>query len=256
MNEHQGRTSSLVAHCELVQEAMESPTDSLKLSELAIGKKQVVIIASDYTRPVPSKVIMPLMLAAIRKGNPDAEITILISTGFHRPTTPAELIHKFGEAIVASEKIVVHESGNEKSLVKIGSLPSGGELIINRLGAEADLFVSEGFIEPHFFAGFSGGRKSVLPGIASRVSVLANHCGEFIAHPKARTGSIEGNPLHIDMLYAARAAKLAFVVNVVINSKKEVIYAVAGDCDSAHIKGREVLEDLCKVKAIPSSTER
>ncbi|HEY5537287.1 MAG TPA: nickel-dependent lactate racemase [Acetobacterium sp.] len=237
---------------ELVQEAMENPTASPSLRELAVGKKKVVIIASDHTRPVPSKVIMPLMLSEIRKGNPDSEITILIATGFHRPTTKEELINKFGEVIVANEKIVVHDSGDEDSLVKIGTLPSGGDLIINRLAAEAELLVSEGFIEPHFFAGFSGGRKSVLPGIASRVSVLANHCGEFIAHPKARTGCIDGNPLHIDMLYAARAAKLAFVVNVIINSEKDVIHAVAGDCDGAHTKGRQFLESLCKVKAIPS----
>ena len=240
------------APSELVQEAMENPTASPSLRELAVGKKKVVIIASDHTRPVPSKVIMPLMLSEIRKGNPDSEITILIATGFHRPTTKEELINKFGEVIVANEKIVVHDSGDEDSLVKIGTLPSGGDLIINRLAAEAELLVSEGFIEPHFFAGFSGGRKSVLPGIASRVSVLANHCGEFIAHPKARTGCIDGNPLHIDMLYAARAAKLAFVVNVIINSEKDVIHAVAGDCDGAHTKGRQFLESLCKVKAIPS----
>ena len=237
---------------ELVAAAIANPEGSDKLSQLAIGKQKIVIIASDHTRPVPSKIIMPLMLKEIRRGNPAAEITILIATGFHRLTTREELVGKFGETIVDTEKIVVHDSGNDSSLVKIGTLPSGGELIINRLAAEADLLVSEGFIEPHFFAGFSGGRKSVLPGIASRVSVLANHCGEFIAHPKARTGVIEGNPLHIDMLYAARTAKLAFVVNVVINSEKEVIYAVAGDCDAAHIKGRTFLEKLCKVKATPS----
>lgn len=237
---------------ELVSEAIQTPFASEKLSQLAVGKQKIVIIASDHTRPVPSKIIMPLMLAEIRQGNPEAEITILIATGFHRLTTREELVGKFGETIVDTETIVVHDSGDDNSLVKIGTLPSGGALIINRLAAEADLLVSEGFIEPHFFAGFSGGRKSVLPGIASRVSVLANHCGEFIAHPKARTGVIEGNPLHIDMLYAARTAKLAFVVNVVINSEKEVIHAVAGDCDAAHINGREFLEKLCKVQATPS----
>ncbi|MBI4857114.1 MAG: nickel-dependent lactate racemase [Acetobacterium woodii] len=237
---------------ELVSEAIQTPFASEKLSQLAVGKQKIVIIASDHTRPVPSKIIMPLMLAEIRQGNPEAEITILIATGFHRLTTREELVGKFGETIVDTETIVVHDSGDDNSLVKIGTLPSGGALIINRLAAEADLLVSEGFIEPHFFAGFSGGRKSVLPGIASRVSVLANHCGEFIAHPKARTGVIEGNPLHIDMLYAARTAKLAFVVNVVINSEKEVIHAVAGDCDAAHINGRKFLEKLCKVQATPS----
>ncbi|MCG2729010.1 MAG: nickel-dependent lactate racemase [Acetobacterium sp.] len=237
---------------ELVSEAIQNPFGSEKLAQLAKGKQKIVIIASDHTRPVPSKIIMPLMLTEIRQGNPEAEIIILIATGFHRLTTREELVGKFGETIVDTEKIVVHDSGDDSSLVKIGTLPSGGALIINRLAAEADLLVSEGFVEPHFFAGFSGGRKSVLPGIASRVSVLANHCGEFIAHPNARTGVIEGNPLHIDMLYAARTAKLAFVVNVVINSEKEVIHAVAGDCDAAHIKGREFLEKLCKVKATPS----
>lgn len=237
---------------ELVAAAIANPEGSDKLCQLAVGKQKIVIIASDHTRPVPSKIIMPQMLKEIRRGNPDAEITILIATGFHRLTTREELVAKFGETIVDQERIVVHDSGDDSSLVEIGTLPSGGALIINKLAAEADLLVSEGFIEPHFFAGFSGGRKSVLPGIASRVSVLANHCGEFIAHPKARTGVIEGNPLHIDMFYAARTAKLAFVVNVVINSEKEVIYAVAGDCDAAHIKGRTFLEKLCKVKATPS----
>jgi len=237
---------------DLVAAALEQPEGSVKLRQLAIGKQKIVIIASDHTRPVPSKIIMPLILSEIRKGNPAAEITILIATGFHRLTTREELVGKFGEAIVEKERIVVHDSGDDSSLVKIGTLPSGGELIINRLAAEADLLVSEGFIEPHFFAGFSGGRKSVLPGIASRVSVLANHCGEFIAHPQARTGVIEGNPLHRDMLYAARTAKLVFIVNVVINSEKEVIYAVAGDCDAAHSKGRTFLEKLCKVQATPS----
>ena len=237
---------------ELVKEALINPIDSQRLKDLAQGKNKVVIIASDHTRPVPSKIIMPLMLKEIREGNPDADITILIATGFHRLTTRAEMVSKFGEAIVDQEKIVVHDSGAEESLVKIGTLPSGGDLIINRLAQEADLLVSEGFIEPHFFAGFSGGRKSVLPGIASRVTVLANHCGEFIAHPKARTGCIEGNPLHIDMLYAAKAAKLAFVVNVVINSEKEVIHAVAGDCANAHAQGCDFLKSLCRVKAQPS----
>jgi nickel-dependent lactate racemase len=114
------------------------------------------------------------------------------------------------------------------------------------------LLVSEGFIEPHFFAGFSGGRKSVFPGVTSRKTVLYNHNAEFIAHPKARTGILEGNPVHIDMLHAARAAKLAFICNVVLNAEKEVIYAVAGDCDAAHRKGTDFLASKCGVRAIPA----
>ena len=234
----------------LVREAIANPYGSAKLSELARGKNKVVLIASDHTRPVPSRVIVPPMLAEIREGNPDADITILIATGCHRYTTREELVAKFGEEIVANEKIVVHVSTDEDSLVTIGTLPSGGTLRINKLAAEADLLVSEGFIEPHFFAGFSGGRKSVLPGICSRETVMANHCSEFIASPYARTGVLEGNPIHKDMLYAARAAKLAYIVNVVIDEKKQAIYAVAGDVEAAHKAGCEFLSGLCRVKPI------
>jgi len=236
---------------ELVEEALKNPIGSEPLCELAKGKKNIVLIASDHTRPVPSKVIVPPMLREIRKGNPDADITILISTGCHRETTREELLNKFGEEIMANEKIVVHDCDNSP-LVKIGTLPSGGECIINKLVVDADLVVSEGFIEPHFFAGFSGARKSILPGIASRTTVLANHCSEFIAHPKSRTGILEGNPIHQDMVWAARAAKLAFIVNVVINEKKEAIFAVAGDLEAAHKVGCDFLSSLCKVDAKPA----
>ena len=236
---------------ELVREALEHPIGTPKLSVMAEGKKKVVIIASDHTRPVPSKIIMPQMLAEIRKGNPDADITILISTGCHRETTKEELVNKFGPDIVDKEKIVIHDC-DDPTQVSLGKLPSGGELIVDRLAVEADLLVAEGFIEPHFFAGFSGGRKSVLPGIASRKTVIYNHNAEFIASDRARTGIVDGNPIHIDMLYAARAAHLAFICNVVINSDKEVIYAVSGDVDQAHIAGREFLSSKCKVDAVMS----
>jgi len=235
----------------LVEEALKNPIGSAPLCELAKGKKNVVLIASDHTRPVPSKAIVPPMLREIRKGNPDADITILIATGCHRETTVEELRSKFGDEIVDTEKIVVHDC-DLSPLAKVGTLPSGGECILNKLVVDADLVVAEGFIEPHFFAGFSGARKSILPGIASRTTVLANHCSEFIAHPCARTGILEGNPIHQDMVWAARAAKLAFIVNVVINEKKEGIFAVAGDIEAAHKVGCDFLSSLCKVDAKPA----
>ncbi len=232
----------------LVREAMKNPIGTAPLSELARGKRTCVIIASDHTRPVPSKVIIPPMLEELRRGQPDIDVTILIATGCHRETTREELVSKFGEEIVDKEKIVIHDCSVEEDMVHIGTLPSGGALKINRLAAECELLVSEGFIEPHFFAGFSGGRKSVLPGIASRESVLANHCSEFIAHPRARTGILEGNPIHNDMLWAAKAAGLSYIVNVVIDEHKEAIYAVAGDVEAAHRAGCEFLSGLCRVK--------
>lgn len=234
----------------LVQEALEHPIGTPRLCDMAIGRKKIVIISSDHTRPVPSRIIMPLLLKEIRRGNPDAEITIVISTGLHRETTREELEAKFGQEIMEQETIVVHDCDDQENLVYLGKLPSGGKLYINRLAVEADLLVAEGFIEPHFFAGFSGGRKSVLPGVASRETVMYNHNSAFIADDHARTGVIEGNPIHNDMLYAARAARLDFIVNVVIDAAHDPIFAVAGDCDLAHRAGREFLASRCQVDAV------
>ena len=237
---------------DLVKTAMKNPVGSPTLFELAKGKKKIVLIASDHTRPVPSKVIMPEMLRQIRQGNPNAKITILIATGCHRGTTKDELVSKFGEEIVANEDIYIHDCTDDEMLVNIGVLPSGGQCQINKIAYEADLLVAEGFIEPHFFAGFSGGRKSVLPGIAGRTTVLANHCSEFINHPCARTGILVDNPIHKDMVWAARQAKLCYVVNVVLNSEKQPLYAVAGDLEAAHKKGTDFLAGLCAVQAVPA----
>ena len=236
----------------LVRRALEQPIGSLPLRELSRGKRRVTIIASDHTRPVPSRLLMPQLLREIRCGNPEAEITILIATGCHRETTREELIAKFGEEIVNSETIVVHDCDDTANMVFLGTLPSGGECWVNRLACEADLLVSEGFIEPHFFAGFSGSRKAVLPGVAGRSTVLANHCAEFIAHPASRAGSLKENPIHRDMVWAARKAGLAFILNVVLNGEKETIHAVAGDMEAAHEAGCRFLEGLCGVDAAMS----
>lgn len=237
---------------DIVREALLNPIGTLRLCELAKGKDKIVIIASDHTRPVPSKVIIPAMLEEIRKGNPRANIMILIATGCHRGTTKEELIYKFGEDIINKEQIYIHDCDEAEKLINIGRLPSGGDLIINKIAYEADLLVSEGFIEPHFFAGYSGGRKSLLPGITSRATVLANHCSEFIDDIHSRTGILKDNPIHRDMIWAGNRAKLRFIVNVILNSKKEVIFATAGDMEEAHAKGCEFLSGLCKVDAIPS----
>ena len=231
----------------LVLEAMAAPIASPRLSELAKGKRNITVICSDHTRPVPSRRIIPHMLAELRAGNPEAEITLLIATGCHRPTTREELIQKFGPEIVERERIVVHDCTDESALVQIGTLPSGAPLVINRLAAQADLLVSEGFIEPHFFAGYSGGRKSVLPGVCGRRTVLGNHCAAFIDSPDARTSILRGNPIHRDMAAAAEMAKLAFIVNVIINGSKQVTAAFAGHPEHAHAAGCEHLQRLCRV---------
>jgi len=237
---------------ELVQRALENPIASLRLRDLVIGRKKIVIITSDHTRPVPTKIISPLLLKEIRSTNPDVDITFLVATGFHRASTQEELLSKFGEELLKTEKIFVHDCWDKDSLINIGKLPSGGDLVINKIAMEADLLIAEGFIEPHLFAGFSGGRKSVLPGVVSGETIQANHCSEFIAHQKARAGILNSNPIHTDMLYAAKKARLAFIINVVIDADKKIINAFAGELEQAHLAGCKFVGELASVKAKPA----
>ena len=236
---------------EIVAEAMRNPVDSPGLSELAVGKKTCTIIISDHTRPVPSKDILPFMLRELREGSPDIDITLLVATGCHRITTSDEIREKVGDDIFRNEHIVVHDC--DKNNVDIGILPSGAHLIIDRLAVETELLVAEGFIEPHFFAGFSGGRKSVLPGICGRKTVLGNHCGSFIDSPYARTGVLENNPIHGDMLAAVELANLRYIVNVIIDESHRTVAAFAGDPVMAHEEGviylRPFVEVTVPVKA-------
>lgn len=235
----------------LVEQAMAQPIASRPLWELAQGKQDAVIIISDHTRPVPSRDIIPCMLDQLRRGNPDIDITLLVATGCHRGTTREELVAKLGADIVGREKIVVHDAHDPESNVDIGVLPSGARLVIDRVAAQTQLLVAEGFIEPHFFAGFSGGRKSVLPGVCDKITVHGNHCGQFIAHPCARTGILEGNPIHRDMEAAAEMAGLAYIVNVIIDEEKRTVAAFAGNFRQAHQRGVDYLRGLCQVNAIP-----
>ncbi|MFT8318609.1 MAG: nickel-dependent lactate racemase [Sporolactobacillus sp.] len=236
----------------IVEASLDHPIGSPKLEELAKGKKNIVIISSDHTRPVPSKITMPILLRRIRAAEPEAEIKILVATGFHRPSTHEELVNKYGEEIVANEEIVMHVSKDDSAMVQIGTLPSGGPCIINKVAVNADLLIAEGFIESHFFAGFSGGRKSVLPGVASYKTIMANHCGEFIDSNEARTGNLHHNPIHKDMLYAAKKAQLKFILNVVLDEQKQIIKSFAGDLEEAHQTGCRFVEQMAEVKKVPS----
>ncbi len=233
----------------LVAAALASPIASPPLHRLANGRKSAVILCSDHTRPVPSKAILPPMLAELRRGSPDMDITLLIATGCHRGTTEAELREKLGDELYEREKVVVHDCEDEAMMRHMGTLPSGAPLIINRLAAETELLLAEGFIEPHFFAGFSGGRKSVLPGVCGRGTVLGNHCAAFIESPAARTGVLRGNPIHTDMAAAARMVGLRFIVNVIINAEKQPVAAFAGDAEKAHEAGCARLDGACRVTA-------
>lgn len=235
---------------EIVRRALRSPIGSPRLCELAKGKRDILLITSDHTRPLPSAITLPLYLEEIRAGSPQAEVTILIATGMHRAPVREELLEKFGRQIVENERLVIHNAKNSQEMAFFGALPSGGELWLNRLVQKAELVVSEGFIEPHFFAGFSGGRKSILPGVAGEKTVLFNHNAQFIRHPLARQGSLSGNPIHRDMAYAAKAARLAFILNVLLDEDKRIAAAFAGDSEQAHAAGCRLCGEMTRAAAV------
>lgn len=241
-----------ISQQELVCQALENPISSKRLCDMAKDKKNILIITSDHTRPVPSSITLLLLLREIRMENTDVNIKILIATGLHRPMTQDEMADKFGADLIKNEEFINHDGYQKENMVFKGILPSGGELWLNSLVDWAGLIVSEGFIEPHFFAGFSGGRKSILPGIASEKTVLANHCASFIADRRAVTGNLADNPVHKDMLFAARAAGLAFILNVVLDSEKRIVKAFAGDSQEAHRAGCAFVSELCRVEPVNS----
>ena len=235
---------------ELVIEALAHPAGTSRLCELSKGKKRVTLVTSDHTRAVPSKLTLPILLKEIRKGNPEAQITILVATGLHRATTEEEMRSMFGDDIVDHENIAVNHAFEPDEFVSMGTLPSGAEFHVNRVAVECDLLVTEGFIEPHFFAGFSGGRKSILPGICNAVTVNENHYYKAIASPWSVTGVLDRNPIHQDMVTAARRVNVQFILNVALNSEKKIIAAFAGDLEKAHEKGVAFVRELAQCPPI------
>ena len=238
------------SEAQIVREALEHPIGSKRLRELADGKNKVLIVTSDHTRAMPSKVTLPILLSEIRAGNPYADITILIATGLHRATTKEEQKRMFGSEIVSQEKIEVNDAYLPGDFVYVRRLPSGTDLKVNHLATECDLLVTEGFIEPHFFAGFSGGRKSILPGICSKETINENHCFQAIASPYAKTGVLAHNPVHEDMVCAARAVNVQFILNVALDGGKKITAAFAGNLEKAHEKGCDFIRSWSQCRAI------
>lgn len=171
---------------ELVRAALQAPIGTTRLCELAKGKRKAVIVISDHTRAVPSKLTLPILLKKVRSGNPDADVTILIATGLHRATTETEMRRMFGDAIVDNEQIAVNNAFRPEDFVNLGTLPSGAGCYVNKLAAECDLMVTEDFIEPHFFAGFSGGARTSCPVSATRRPSTKTIASEPLPAPMPR----------------------------------------------------------------------
>ena len=233
----------------MIRESLAAPIGTPRLRELAKGKNKITLVTSDHTRAVPSRITLPL-LAELREGVPDAEITLFIATGLHRKTTETEQHRMFGVEIVERERIGVNEAFVQEDFSHVCSLPSGAALYVNKAVLDCDLLLCEGFIEPHFFAGFSGGRKSILPGSYNASTVNENHSYRAVASPFAKAGVLSRNPIHEDMVYAARRVNVQFILNVALNGKKEVIGAFCGDLEQAHEAGVAFVRSLSQQDSV------
>ena len=221
--------------------ALESPIGSPPLFELAKGKSDACIIVSDTTRPVPNSVILPPVIEALEwAGVKDKNITILIANGTHDPVPPnmfEELLGK--ETLKHSLRIINHDAYDDSTLVKLGKGSHGCPAIINKLYMQSSLKICTGLIEPHFMAGFSGGRKAICPGITGIETLKVFHSVDAMAHPLSKSCSLKGNPVNEMATSVAKLAGCDFMLNVTLDDQRKITAIFAGDLFKAHEKGCE-----------------
>jgi nickel-dependent lactate racemase len=204
---------------------------------LARGKKSACVVVSDITRPVPNRLILPPLLAAIeRAGVPRREVTILIATGMHRPNTGDELEELLGREVAAGWRVVNHDCRDSAALEVVDTI-QGAPMAINRLYLKAELKIVTGLIEPHPFAGFSGGAKSILPGLAGLASMKHMHSFAMVDDPRLASARLEGNPFQEQVQRVGRRAGLDFLLNVVIDRERRPVGVFAGSFPAAFDQG-------------------
>lgn len=227
--------------------ALAEPIESPPLMELARGRATACVVISDITRPVPNKVILPPLLEVLEASGIDREnIIILIATGMHRPNEGEELESMVGRQILDNYRIVNHYCRKPGVCQKIAEI-EGAPIEVNKHYLDADLKILTGLIEPHFYAGYSGGRKAILPGISSFQTMKFMHSYKMIDHPKVTNCLLEGNPLHEHGIRVTEIALVDFILNVVINNERKVAGVFAGHYNHAHLAGCEWVYQNCTV---------
>ena len=219
------------------ERALAQPLGSPPPRELARPGDRVCIVFTDITRASPDYLLVPLLLAELEAaGVRDEDITLLCGIGMHRPSTPAEKVAKLGQAVVDRYRVVDHEPQNPAALADLGTTASGIPLSVNRIAHEADLLIATGIVEPHQYAGYSGGRKTVAIGAAGEATIAHTPGPQMVEHPGTRLGRIEGNPFHEAVTEAARRAGLRFILNVVLDDHKRMVAIRAGEPTAAFLE--------------------
>jgi len=228
---------------------LEKPINSRLLRVLAKGVNKVVIIVSDSTRGVPTSKIIPIILKELQiAGINFKQIVIVIALGVHRPATSREIEEIIGKDYSNKIKIINHDPYDKEELVFLGKTSFGTPIEVNKTVYHADLRINIGKVEPHEFAGFSGGRKSVLPGISSEKTIKENHRPEMILKSGSRPGCLADNPVHKDMVEAAKMLDIHFSINFVLNSGGCTVGLFAGNIFDAHQRAVEFTKSFCQVK--------
>jgi len=221
-----------------VAEALTRPVGSPPLREMAgqgdAASLTACIVFTDVTRSSPDHLLVPALLRELEAaGVRDENITLLCGIGMHRPSTYEEKVAKLGQEIVDRYRVIDSEAQNPDVLVDLGVTPGGVPVSAHRAAVEADLLIATGLVEPHQYAGYSGGRKTVAVGAAGEPLIAHTHGPTFVDHPGTRLGRIEGNPFHEAVTGAARRAGLRFIINVVLDHKKRVVCVKAGELEAA-----------------------
>lgn len=231
-----------------IRRALDKPIASRPLELLAQDKKSVCIVVSDITRPVPNKVILPPMLDVLEKsGIHKDHIVILIATGIHRPNEGRELDELLGMDISRNYRTANHISRKQETHEYLGTTSQGIPAYVDKTYLDADLKILTGLIEPHLMAGYSGGRKSICPGICSVETMKVMHGPGILEDERAAAGIIDGNPFHEGALEIAHKAGVDFILNVDMNEEREITGVFAGDLVKAHEEGVKHVEQMVKV---------
>ncbi|MEM2911738.1 MAG: nickel-dependent lactate racemase [Candidatus Bathyarchaeia archaeon] len=229
-----------------VERALKEPIGSRPLSEIIKPEHKVAIVVDDATRPAPSHLMIPPLLNELSSaGVKDENVHVIFGCGTHRAVTEEEAVRLLGENVLKRVKVISHDC-RAPDLVYVGTTSKHRtKVYVNKVFAEADVKILTGDVSFHYYAGYGGGRKSVLPAVSSEETIKANHA--MILHPNAKTGVLDGNPIHEDMVEAAKMAKVDFILNVVTNSKGEVVRAFAGDLEQAFYEGVKVVDELYRI---------
>jgi nickel-dependent lactate racemase len=234
---------------EAIAEALANPINSPKLREMAKGGDTVCIVFTDITRDSPDHLLVPALLAELEMaGVRDKDITLLCGIGMHRPSTQKEKVIKLGQAVVARYRVVDHDPLTRTGLIDLGSTESGIPLSANKIAYEADLLIATGIVEPHQYAGYSGGRKTPAIGAGGEKMIAHTHGPQMVDHPGTRLGQIEGNPFHGVIAEAARRAGLRFILNLVQDNRKQAVAILAGEPEATF---EELVKDAKKLYEVP-----